>query len=82
LHLRIESCRLDYILKSICVVTCIVIKYGKCSPVHRLSRVLISRLLEVFKGFFVVLESHVASSENVKRVSLRLVFLLRFLNVL
>jgi len=65
-HLRVQSRGFDYVFKGVCVVTCVVVEYSQCCPVHGLGWVSLGRVLEVLFGFCCVFQSHVTSAQNVE----------------
>jgi hypothetical protein len=69
-HLRVQSGRLDYVLEGISVVPGVVVEDSQGSPVHCLAWVLVGGLLEVLKGFLVVLQGHVGPAIDVEGVRL------------
>lgn len=80
-HLGVQRRRLDNILKSICVISIVVVEDGQGGPVDSFTRALESRLLEVFQSFLCVVKTHEAPPKDV--VGVRVVFrlLLCLLNV-
>lgn len=81
---RLESVKwgsFDDIFKGVTIVTVLVVDNSEGGPIGCFSRVLESGFLQVFQGFFVVIEGHLASTLNVKSVSLERVQLLDIVDV-
>jgi len=81
LHLGIQSSRFNDVFKGVSIVARVVVEDSESCPVDSLAWVLIGSLLEVFQGFLVVFQSHIAATQDVKGVSLALVPLLSLLDV-
>jgi len=81
-HLWIQCGSFYNIVKRICEVPIVIVKYGQCDPIDSLTWIFIGCLLEVLQSFFLIFKAHLAPSQNVVSVSLTFILLFGFLHIL